>query len=46
MILDAEAQRFRQRLALWKQRCEELAPPVLSRETGRRGVRPILSSAN
>ncbi|HSP65173.1 MAG TPA: hypothetical protein VLO10_03185 [Candidatus Deferrimicrobium sp.] len=26
VILDAEAQRFRQRLALWKQRCEELAP--------------------
>jgi hypothetical protein len=26
VILDAEAQRFRQRLALWKKRCEELAP--------------------
>ncbi len=26
VILDAEAQRFRQRLALWKQRCAELAP--------------------
>ncbi|MDQ6855831.1 MAG: hypothetical protein M3Z57_02000 [Candidatus Dormibacteraeota bacterium] len=26
VILDAEAQRFRQRLALWKQRCTELAP--------------------
>jgi hypothetical protein len=25
VILDAEAQRFRQRLALWKQRCAELA---------------------
>ncbi len=25
VILDAEAQRFRQRLALWKQRCQELA---------------------
>jgi hypothetical protein len=27
VILDAEAQRFRQRLSLWKRRCEELAPP-------------------
>jgi hypothetical protein len=26
VILDAEAQRFRQRLSLWKKRCEELAP--------------------
>ncbi len=26
VILDAEAQRFRQRLALWRQRCAELAP--------------------
>ena len=26
VILDAEAQRFRQRLALWKKRREELAP--------------------
>ena len=26
VILDAEAQRFQQRLSLWKQRCAELAP--------------------
>ncbi len=26
LLLDAEAQRFRQRLALWRQRCDELAP--------------------
>lgn len=27
LLLDAEAQRFRQRLALWKRRCDELTPP-------------------
>lgn len=26
VILDAEAQRFRNRLAMWKKRCQELAP--------------------